>query len=188
MNADSDRKLINRFLKGDEEAFQVLVKRHEKPLYFFIFRMLGDHDETADICQATFVQVFLKVKGFMARSRFKTWLYRVAYNLSLNHIRSRGRMRTETLDEQRLDSAQEMHVSEPYDDNAGGRNRVLMNMIASLPEKQRLTLILRIYQEMSFKEIASVAGCSEGSAKVNYHHAITALRKTREENGLQESY
>jgi len=125
----------------------------------------------------------------MARSRFKTWLYRIASNLSLNHIRSKGRTRTEPLDEKRLDSAQEMEASKDYYDCETGSNKGLRDMIALLPQKQRLTLILRIYREMSFKEVASVVGCSEGSAKVNYHHAIISLKeRMRGKDGLQESY
>ena len=185
MNPVPDRKLIKKFLKGDEEAFQMIVKRHERPLYFFVYRMLGDHDETADICQSTFVQVFLKAGGFMGRSSFKTWLFRIAANQSLNHIRSRTRDRTERLTDGHLN---EMHAELPADATVAGDEHSLGVMVAALPEKQRVTLTLRVYEEMSFREIAGVVGCSVGTAKVNYHHAITALRKRmRPEDGLQKS-
>jgi len=177
---ETDRKLINMFLKGDEEAFGMLMSRYEKPLYFFIYRMVGNHEDAADICQRTFVQVFQKVKGFLARSSFKTWLYRIATNQSLNHIRSSSRLRTEELSE-------EHPICVSNEDRAGGADdELLRRMIAGLPEKQRLTLVLRIYQEMSFREISSVTGITENSAKVNFHHALGTLRKRmREEDGLR---
>ena len=181
MTMETDRKLINRFLKGDEEAFGMLMSRYEKPLYYFIYRMVGNHEDAADICQRTFVQVFRKVRGFLARSSFKTWLYRIASNQSLNHIRSANRTRTEELSE-------EHSIDAAIQDRAGGADEVFVRrMIGDLPGKQRLTLVLRVYQEMSFREIASVAGFTENSAKVNYHHALNSLRKRmRDEDGLQE--
>jgi len=171
---ETDRKLVNRFIRGDEEAFGMLMSRYEKPLYYFIYRMVGNHEDAADICQRTFVQVFLKVKGFLARSSFKTWLYRIASNQSLNHIRSAGRSRTEEFSEEYVND------SLTRDESSGADEVLVRRMIGYLPEKQRLTLVLRVYQEMSFREIARVLGCSENSAKVNYHHAIKTLRKSNE--------
>jgi len=178
---ESDRKLISRFLKGDEEAFGMLMSRYEKPLYFFICRMVGNHEDAADICQRTFVQVFLKVRGFLARSSFKTWLYLIASNQSLNLIRSRGRTPTDELFDEHIMEA------DVKDEKSGADEVLLRRLIVGLPEKQRLTLVLRIYQEMSFKEISSVVGITENSAKVNYHHAITSLRKRmRDYDGLHK--
>ena len=179
MNTEPDRKLVKRFLNGDEEAFHMLMSRYQKPLYYFVYRIVGDHDETADICQNTFVQVFMKCSGFMWRSSFKTWLYRIATNQSLNHMR--GITRTVSLSEEHTDGL----VSGAPE--TGVEGYALRRKIASLPEKQRLALILRFYGDMSFKEIASVIGCTVGTAKVNCHHAINALRKgMRGYDGLQE--
>src|SRR5262245_32850449 len=92
---ESDHLLLERFIRGEEAAFQELVVRHQKPLYRFVYRMIRNPEETEDLCQQVFVQVFLKASQFEGRSQFKTWVYQIALNLSRNHLRGK---RWETVD------------------------------------------------------------------------------------------
>jgi RNA polymerase sigma-70 factor (ECF subfamily) len=170
-----DHCLLERFFQGDQGAFAELVRRHQKPLYGFVRRQLSDHDETADVCQRVFVQVFLKARDFRGDANFKTWLYQIAINLCKNHYRSRARERLEEVDIGDLDLVAETAADD--DAVANETRRMLQAAIEDLPRKQRLTLQLRFYQECSFEEIATIMRCPLGTAKANYHHAITALRR-----------
>lgn len=168
----SDIELVRAFVRGDEAAFQELVRRHQTGLYEFVRRLVGEHAEAADICQKVFVRVFLKAGTFRAESAFRTWLYQIAANECKSLFRSPAR--TKHVD---LDMA--MLASLPADADAAGAGDAsrLRAAVEALPPKQRMTLLLRFYEGHTFAEIATAMDCPTGTAKANYHHAITALRR-----------
>ena len=162
----------------------MLVERYQKPLYAFAYRWVHDHEQAADIVQATFLQAYTHLAQFAGRASFKTWLHQIALN-QCRALHRLGRQHREVpLDEtsdarlrDELESLTNAAAREP------GWQGLLERLIARLPLRQRAVLTLRVFSDLPFKEIARVEGISENSAKVNYHHAITRLRQWVREGG-----
>ncbi len=171
-----DNALLNDFLKGNESAFKELITRHQKGLYRFVWLKVGNHDDAADICQSCFIQVHKKAEQFQAKASFKSWLYKIAINFCKNHYRSKDR--------QRIDSSTDPDTLENTGDDTGWtqcmdqeKKARIQTVIKNLPDKQRTTIELRFFQECTLKQVAEIMDCPIGTAKANYHHALTTLRK-----------
>lgn len=173
---DEDLDLIDRFLDGERAAFDELMRRHERSIYYLAMRYLKDHDEAADVLQRTFLKAFEKLHGFGRRSLFRTWLYRIAINLCKNRLRDKGRW--QKVDLQDEPSLQVAPVAEGAVESEE-RQAVLEEAVQKLPPKQRQTLELRVFGDLSFREIADAMGCTENAAKVNYHYAVKNLLKAQ---------
>lgn len=170
---DPDIGFVERFKAGERRAFDELVRRYQRPIYFVAMRYLKNEADAADITQKTFVRAFKAIGSFKGNSAFRTWLYRIAINLSLNHIRDNKRERaTDISDDALAQSA--VGMKRIVEDE---RSMALREAIDELPPKQRLVLELRIYDELPFKEVAELANCTENAAKVNFHHAVKRLKK-----------
>ena len=169
---DPDLAFVERFKAGERRAFDEIVRRYQRPIYYLAMRYLKNDADAADIAQKTFVRAYKAVDSFQGKSAFRTWLYRIAINLSLNHIRDNKRERaTDISDDALSQSAVGMRrIVE------GERSSALREAIEELPPKQRLVLELRVYDELTFKEVAELASCTENAAKVNFHHAVKRLR------------
>jgi RNA polymerase sigma-70 factor (ECF subfamily) len=168
---DLDAEVVAQFLAGDRAAFDVLVQRHQSAVRRLVLRYVKSDADAKDITQMAFVRAFEKLSEFRGEAAFRTWLFRIAINLALNHVRGThadlaplGDVAsfTTSLETSRLVAAEVWRkVSARLDD---------------LPPKQRLALELRIFHDLSFDEIAVIAGFSVQSAKANYHHAVKRLR------------
>jgi RNA polymerase sigma-70 factor (ECF subfamily) len=169
---DPDIALVERVRHGERRAFDQLVRHYQRPLYYLALRYLKNEADAADIAQKTFVRVFKSIGRFRGDSSFRTWIYRIAINLSLNHIRDNKREKASEIDEAAL-TTNAVGV-----DGIVGRQRSarLREAIEELPPKQRMVLELRIYDELPFREVGELADCSENAAKVNFHHAMRRLR------------
>jgi RNA polymerase sigma-70 factor (ECF subfamily) len=169
---DEDRDLINRALAGEREAFDELVVKYQKPLYSMLYRMVSNQEDAADLLQNAFVKAFTGLGSFEGRSSFKTWLYQIAINLAKNVYRDRSRaeyVQIENVVIRRDPRTLETLIVK--------ENRMLLRQaLSGLPEKQRLTLLLRIQEDKKFEEIAGIMKCSVGTAKANYHHAVQKLK------------
>jgi RNA polymerase sigma-70 factor, ECF subfamily len=176
-----DEKLVELIKAGDKEAFNELVRKYQREIYFLALRMLKNTEDAEEITQQAFVKVFEHLKSFRGDSGFKTWLYKIAINL----CRSHQRRRHEVLE---LHEAAGSLVSEtlnPSDRFIQSETAAAAAAAAdSLPDKQRMTVVLRVFQELSYEEIGRVTGCSEQTAKVNFHYGIENLRKKLKENGI----
>ena len=175
-----DAELVRAFAGGSEQAFKELVSRYEAPLYRFVWRQVRNHAEAADLCQEVFVRVFLKAGSFRGESSFRTWLYQIAINQCRNHFRSRGRERLEDVE---IDSLPPADCPAGDAAEAAQEARRIRAAVETLPPRQRDAVELRFYQDCTFAEIAEIMSCPVGTAKANYHHAITSLRKRM--RGLQ---
>ena len=169
---DEDLDLINRTAAGDREAFNELVLKHQKPLYNLLYRMVSNHEDASDLLQKTFVKAFTGLGSFERRSTFKTWLYQIAINLAKNVYRDRSKAQQVPIDDviiKRDPRTLEALIQK--------ESRLLLRQaLARLPEKQRITVMLRIQEGRKFEEIAEIMQCSLGTAKANYHHAVRKLK------------
>ncbi len=175
---DEDLTLLDRHAAGDGEAFNDLVRKHQRPLYAMLYRMVSNHEDAADILQKTFVKAFTGIAGFERRSSFRTWLYQIAINLAKNLYRDRARVQQVPIDDvvirkdpRTIDSLVRKET----------RERLLQAM-TGLPEKQRITVMLRVQQQKTFEEIAAIMECSLGTAKANYHHGVKKLKAAFEDS------
>lgn len=168
--------LIQQARQGDRAAFGQLVRLHRDAVYRFAARWLADPDQALDVAQDVFVRAFNGLANYRGDSRFRTWLF----SITLNTARSVTR-RQKRRGEVRIDTGAEFIASLTPPDARAARAEAFARAaaeLANLPEKQRGAVTLRVFEGLSFKEIGEIIGCSEGSARVNYHHGIQKLRET----------
>lgn len=170
---DEDLELINRVEAGDRDAFDDLVRKHQKPLYAMLYRMVNNHEDASDLLQKTFFKAFLGLKSFERRSSFKTWLYQIAINLAKNVYRDRARFVQVPIDDVVI--TKNPRTLETLMKNES--RLLLRKALAELPEKQRLTLLFRVQESKKFEEIAEIMKCSINTSKANYHHAVQKLKR-----------
>jgi len=174
----SDLELVERGRSGDDAALSTLARRHHEAAYRVAVGFVRDDDVAQDVVQDAFVKAFMALGGFRADAAFRTWLLTITANEAKGALRRQGR-RKETA----LEDAEEVRSEEggPAHDtmvrDEAGRAR---KMLEQLPEKQRLSVTLRIDEGLSFKEIGDVIGSSEGAARVNYFHGIRRLKELME--------
>ena len=181
MPSRTDLELVEAFRNGDLTGFNELVRRHQERVYWVARRVMGKHDDAADVVQDVFVRMFKALKGFRGDSEFSTWLYRIAMNVSLNAVRAKR-----VKDFIRYDDTIESR-SEELPDAELLRNEyqtVLERAIQRLPPKQKLVFIMRYYDEMPYEQMAKVLKKSVGGLKANYFHALKKVQQyVRKEMG-----
>jgi RNA polymerase sigma-70 factor (ECF subfamily) len=173
MTVDEDTELLAAFRAGERAAFDALVRKYQRAIYYLALRYVKDGDDAKDVAQRAFVRAFEGLGGFRGGASFKTWLYRIVVNLSLNHLRDHARQQPGEIAEDALTS-DAIGVGRLA---SGEDRRQLRAAIALLPPKQRLVLELRVFEELPFREVAAIADCSENAAKVNFHLAVKRLRE-----------
>jgi len=171
--ADLDLRLVDRFRAGEARAFDELVRRHQRPLYHLCMRYLRNQADAKDVTQRAFVKAFRGLDGFRGESSFRTWLYRIAINLALNHLRDHRREQPAEIADELL-SRRATGPQRIIGDEEAARLRAAID---DLPPRQRMVLELRVYDELSFREVADLVGSTENAAKVNFHHAVKRLRQ-----------
>jgi len=180
----SDAEIMLRVKKGDREAFSLLVQRHRKPLINFIYRFTTNPGESEDLAQEVFIKVFQSASTYEAKAAFSTWLYRIATNSALNFVRDRKARLTYSLDQEPDDPGKQGQIELP-DGKSLAEDQLLeaekiekiRRALASLPENQRLAVILTKYQDLSLRETAEVLKCSETAVKSLIFRAYTTLRQ-----------
>jgi RNA polymerase sigma-70 factor (ECF subfamily) len=172
-DSDLDRELVARFQAGERSAFDQLVRRHQRGVWRIVRRYLRADADAADVTQQVFVRAFKALGGFRGAASVRSWLYRIAIHASLSWIRDHRREQPTELDDDALVEA--AHAPAAID--RGRDSARLRAAVAELPPKQRLVLELRVFDDLSFKEVAELAECSENTAKVNFHYAVKRLRE-----------
>lgn len=170
---DPDRELVERFQAGDRLAFEQLVRRHQKPMWRLVRRYVKSDADAADVSQQAFVRAFKGLASFRGAASVRSWLYRIAINCALSWLRDHRREEPSEIDDDALADANPSAHSRISDGQDGAR---LRGAIAQLPPKQKLVLELRVFDDLSFKEVAELADCTENTAKVNFHYAVKKLR------------
>jgi RNA polymerase sigma-70 factor (ECF subfamily) len=174
---DPDLPLVERFRAGERRAFDELVRRHQRTIWRVARRYLRNDADAADVTQQTFVRAYRALDGFRGAASVRSWLYRIAINLALNHVRDHKREvpggAGEEVGEQRLTRG----PTGPQRIIADEESARLRAAIAELPPKQRMVLELRVFEDLSFREVAELADCTENAAKVNFHYAVKRLKE-----------
>ena len=174
LGALDDQGLVAAFLAGRRESFDLIVERHQRNVYLLCYRFVGNQEDASDLAQDVFVRAFKGLAKFKNESQLGTWLYRVGVNVCLNRVAEK-RPVTEPVDAVEL---VDTRADDPLRSIVQHEKAVAVRRaIRQLPPKQRATLVLRIYQELSHEEIARVLGSSVGAAKANLFHALGNLKR-----------
>lgn len=153
-----------------DEGFRQLVITYQQRLYHVIRRQVPSHEDADDILQNTFIKVFRHLSGFEKRSELYTWLYRIATNEVINHIHRSKRNRVEEL------NVNDARQAETYY-NTDNLSDMLETIICTLPERQQMVFRMRYYDELSYKEMATLLQLTEGALKASFHHAAKKIEE-----------
>jgi RNA polymerase sigma factor (sigma-70 family) len=173
----SDEALIEAFADPARAraAFNQLVRKYQQPLYRIIRRIVIDHDETDDLLQEAFVKIWRHLGSFRQDAKLSTWLYRIATNEALSHLRKRRQRYFLPIGDVEGELSQKLDASLAPD--ADEIQRRLQQAIIRLPERQRVVFQLRYFDEMKYEDMAEVLGVTVGALKASYHHATQKLEK-----------
>lgn len=183
-----DSALVEQYLAGDEIALETLINRHSQRVYSFIFSKVFDKDIAEDIFQDTFIKVIktLKRGAYNEEGKFLPWVMRIAHNLIIDHFRKSMRM-------PKFEGNDDFNIFSVISDNALNVERQIIKdqveddvrkLIKELPQDQQEVLIMRMYKDMSFKEISEITGVSINTALGRMRYAIINLRKIVEKNNI----
>jgi RNA polymerase sigma-70 factor (ECF subfamily) len=167
MDNPSSEELMARIGKGDEDAFEILVNRHQTSILNLIYRFIGDRTQAKDLAQEVFIRVWQAAKTYKPKAKFTTWLYCITSNLCLNELKSARRKKWFSFN--RSDEDGEATFEETLSDSGPSaedlllekeRSSQIFDALQSLPENQRMAMVLKRYDGLSYEEIAQVIGCS----------------------------
>ncbi|PKB15512.1 RNA polymerase sigma factor [Flavobacterium sp. 5] len=184
----TDALLVKDYMAGDENALATLIRRHESKVYGFIYSKVSDKDVSNDIFQDTFIKVIktLKLNSYNEEGKFLPWVMRIAHNLIIDHFRKSKKMPM-------YRETEEFSIfSVMSDDSLTVENQIIADqvevdirrLIEELPLDQKEVLIMRMYQDMSFKEISETTGVSINTALGRMRYAIMNLRKIIEKHQI----
>ena len=163
----SSEDLMARIAERDDSAFEILVHRHQTSILNLIYRFIGDRTQAKDLAQEVFIRVWQAAGSYQPKAKFTTWVYRITANLCFNELKSARRKKWFSFN--RSDEDGEHTVEETLADSAPSaedlllekeRSRQISDALQCLPENQRMALILKRYDALSYQEIAQVIGCS----------------------------
>ena len=175
---DADVDLMLRFRAGDVSAFEQLMHKHQKSVINTIYRFIGNRAEAEELAQEVFLKIYNSAPNYKPKAKFSTWLYKIVTNLCLNEIR-RKRVETVSLDDLAENPSDLIDARQTSPDIALEKNTLIAlikRAVESLPEKQRMALILREYDGLSYKEIAEAMGCSVASVQSRLQRAKVTLK------------
>jgi RNA polymerase sigma-70 factor, ECF subfamily len=184
----TDAVLVSNYIKGDENALSVLITRHKQKIYSFIYSKVFDRDVTEDVFQDTFIKVIrtLKLGKYNEEGKFLPWVMRIAHNLVIDHFRKNNRM-------PKFDNSSDFDIFSVISDSSLNAEKVLIKnqvendvkrLIEELPEDQKQVLVMRMYNDMSFKEISENTGVSINTALGRMRYALINLRKVIDKHNI----
>ena len=176
---DEDQGLVQRYLAGDVVAFDELMTRHERPVYILCFRFVKNREDALDLTQEVFIKAFENLAAFWGDSKFKTWIYRVAVNHCLNHVKKNRREFVEVTDA--IGSIKPSIHKTLLDDE---RRAIVREMMECLPPKQKAILELRMNENLSYDEIAKILDRSVSTVKSSVFFALAKLKKLVKQSAL----
>ncbi|HVA94150.1 MAG TPA: sigma-70 family RNA polymerase sigma factor [Candidatus Dormibacteraeota bacterium] len=183
--ARTDVQLMLDVKAGDEQSFELLLRKYRIPLVNFLYRMVRDSAVAEDLAQEVFLRVYRARKQYAPSAKFTTWMFRIATNLALNSVRDNRYRQMEISMHQVVDAGEDEQRGIEVPDRAPNveqelvarsRSEMILRAIQALPEKQRAAVLLHKYQELDYDEIARILECSESALKSLLFRAYETLR------------
>ena len=177
----SDAELIHTSIGGREESFEELVRRYQRPIVGYIFRMLGDYDSSLDVTQEVFIKVYNSLHRYSSDYKFSTWLYRIAHNATIDHIR-RNSANTQSIETDCGDGSYQLQIESRDPSPEKERERKewkaeIEAVVKRLPTAYRELILLRHSQDLCYDEIAEVTGLPLGTVKNRLFRAREMMRE-----------
>ena len=169
---DPDIVLVERYTSGDMTAFDELMIRYERQIYRLCYRFTSNTDDARDLAQEVFIKAFEHLSDFRKESSLKTWLYRIATNHCINHVKSHNQQFVEV-----TDTVRQISPTAQSDLEEKEQREHFRRMVKKLPPKQRAILELRIHEQLSYEEIATMSNRSVSTIKASVFFALEKLRK-----------
>ena len=187
-SSNSDAFLISAYINGNEPALGELINRHKQRIYSFIYSKVFDRDVSEDIFQDTFIKVIktLKKGGYNEEGKFLPWVMRIAHNLVIDHFRKNNRM-------PKFENNNDFNIFSVLSDSSLNIEKQIIKgqveddvrrLIEELPDDQKEVLVMRIYKDMSFKEISEQTGVSINTALGRMRYALINLRKVIDKHNI----
>jgi len=184
----SDGTLVSNYINGSEKALEILIKRHKSRIFSFIYSKVYDRDLSEDVFQDTFIKVIrtLKRGKYNEEGKFLPWVMRIAHNLVIDHFRKSNRM-------PKFRNTDEFDIFSVLGDSGDNKEDLLIKeqiyedlrlLVDKLPNDQREVLIMRMYKDMSFKEISENTGVSINTALGRMRYALINMRKIIVQNNI----
>ena len=185
----SDEALVQSYAKGNDSAFDVLLCRHKTSLYSYIYYLVHNREIAEDIFQEAFMKAIVTVRQgrYTENGRFKAWIMRIAHNLVIDGFRQERNERTVSHEENGVDLFNNSKLSEDNIEDQLVQEQIFSDvrkLIRYLPDSQKEVLVMRYYENLSFKEIAGITGVSINTALGRMRYAILNMRKIAEESQM----
>ena len=172
-------------LEGDTDAFGVLVDRYGSMVFQVVYRITGNREESEDLCQEAFIRAFRQLSQFKGDAAFSSWLYRIAWNLSMDQIKKRSRQHWVDIEELTDTHDRSLHATElSVTMDAAERRQILTREIERLPPPDRLLIELYYQEEKTIKEISWITGLGESNVKIRLHRV---RKKLKSRFGIEEN-
>jgi RNA polymerase sigma-70 factor (ECF subfamily) len=180
MLKEENHLLVKKFLEGDESAFNELVRKYQKTIYWHARRILGNHMDADEVTQEAIITMYKKLNTFKFDSAISTWLYKITFNKSINHMRKSKLRKYLFLDDEEV---KEMKNDENLYEDYEAKEKVhkVDKVLEKLPIKQKEVFILKQFEGLKYREIAEITGKSEGALKANYFHALKKITELLDE-------
>jgi RNA polymerase sigma-70 factor, ECF subfamily len=176
-NTTTDAFLIEQIRSGNKDAFNQLVNRWQKPIYRFAYGYFADPAEADEITQKTFIKVYHKLESLKKTEKFSSWIFRIATHLCIDVSRKNGKVKTKPLDAWVGSSQVTTTVTPESRLEKSELDKLLQKALLAIPNEQRTVIILKEYEELTFREIAEILEESENTVKSRMYYGLKALRK-----------
>lgn len=186
MDQTDDTALIEQIQRGDRSAFNLLVDRWQARIHRFAYRFFADVDEANEITQKTFIKVYQKVDTLNEPGKFSSWIYRVANNLCLDELKRAGRRKSSPVEAWVEQAEGSQTPATKLETKELGE--VLQKAMLTLPDEQRVVIILKEYEGMKFREIAEILEESENTIKSRMYYGLRSLRRVLKKWNIQNEY
>ncbi len=191
-----EARLVKACQEGDPGAFNLLVWRWEKPLYNLVYKYVGDATLAEDLVQDTFLRVLRSIGRYNYQGSLSTWLYRIAVNLCKDHLKRKRLPMVSMHDYYTTATGERVYVQDRIGDEkartdahlkSDQREELVRRLLAGLPEEERIVILLKEYQELTFREIAEVLDVPDGTVKSRLYHGLRSMRESLERVGITDA-
>ena len=188
LSASADRDLVTRAVTGREDAFEELVRRYQRPIAAYVYRMVGDYEAALDLTQEVFIKVYNSLRRYRSEFKFSTWIYKIAHNSAVDHLRrygSRARALTNEFEGEQYELPLESRKLSPEQESEKAERRAeIERVVGQLPTAYRELVLLRHSHDMSYDEIAEVTGLPLGTVKNRLFRARETMRQLFIQRGI----
>jgi RNA polymerase sigma-70 factor (ECF subfamily) len=188
LSAFADCDLVTRAVMGREDGFEELVRRYQRPIAAYVYRMVGDYEAALDLTQEVFIKVYNSLRRYRSEFKFSTWIYKIAHNSAVDHLRrssNRDQALTTEFDGEQYDLPLESRKLSPEQESERAERRAeIEQVVRGLPAAYRELVLLRHSHDMSYDEIAEVTGLPLGTVKNRLFRARETMRQQFVQRGI----